>query len=178
MPGPCGYQLIQIDSATGEPMYDGSGQPLVDSSPASRFPAGAITGGFVDIVGGSLGSLIVLPVQSRIGVESGFERQDILFETELGRRYVFPQFIRQKRTMTFRLNPDQLLSFFYLDLVVGGQRDPFYFVADLDNAAITRFFCRKESSFIVKQVDGSQFGAIVDYQMSLTEEPTGLSISA
>src|SRR5438046_764338 len=106
--GACGYYLVQI-GADGEPIYDADGQPA------------------------KAGEFVPLPVQSRLGVEYGFERQDILFETELGRRYVYPQYTRQIRKMTFRLNDStQLVGFYYLDQAVGGQRDPFIFVPDVD----------------------------------------------
>jgi hypothetical protein len=150
--GAPGYYLITIGT-DGEPDYDIDGEPVID------------------------GPLVILPIQSRIGVEYGKERTDIVNETELGRRWVFPQFERRVRRMTFRLTLAQLAEFEVLDEAVGGQRDPFIWVVDTDESPPDTIFVRKESSFIVQQVDNVAHGAIVDLQLNLSEEPTGPEIT-
>jgi len=154
--GPCGYYLVQIGD-DGEPAYDVTGQPIITDPRPGLY---ALTNGDPGSLGIQLqettaGTLVLLPKQARIGVEFGFQRTNTDFETELGRRYVYPRFNRQIRTMVFRLNPSQLLQFFILDQLVGGERDPFFFWPDRDNAA-TLFYCRKEANLTVKQVDGVQ----------------------
>ncbi len=146
------YMLVTLD-ADGEPDYDVDGEPVAS------------------------GIIVELPINSRIGVEYGTERSDIVMETERGRRWVYPQFDRYRRTMTFRLTLDQLAEFETLDEAVGGQRDPFFFIIDNDESPREMIFCRKESSMIVQQLENVAHGAVVDYQMVITEEPTGPEIT-
>lgn len=150
--GAPGYYLLTLDS-DGEPLYTVDGEPIVT------------------------GDIVELPITSRIGVEYGLERSDILMETERGRRLVYPQFERYRRTMNYRLTLTQLDGFETLDAAVGGQRDPFMFVLDTDVSPYEMFMVRKESSMIVKQLENVAHGAIVDYQMIITEEPTGPEIT-
>jgi hypothetical protein len=150
--GAPGYYLIDI-GAYGEPDYDAEGDPVVS------------------------GSLVILPIQSRIGVEYGTERADILHETERGRRYVYPEFNRQVRRMTFRLTLTQLAAFQALDEAVGGQRDPFIWVVDTDESPATRLFVRKDAHFLVRQHPNVGHGELVDLQINLSEEPTGPGIT-
>lgn len=150
--GAPGYMLTSI-GADGEPEYYSDGTPV------------------------ATGSEIELPIQSRIGVEYGTERSDLLMETERGRRWVYPQFTRYRRTMIFRLTLAQLAAFETLDDAVGGQRDPFFFIVDVDVSPQEQIFCRKESSMIVRQLENVAHGAMVDYQMIITEEPVGPEIT-
>ncbi|HTK86991.1 MAG TPA: hypothetical protein VL329_04630 [Nitrospiraceae bacterium] len=150
--GAPGYYLIDLDSE-GEPDYDIDGEPVVS------------------------GTLVELPINSRLGVEYGTEYSDILLETERGRRWVYPQYNRYRRTMNFRLTLAQLAAFQALDEAVGGQRDPFILVLDTDVSPYEQIFCRKESSMIVKQLENVAHGGMVDYQMVITEEPTGPEIT-
>ena len=150
--GAPGYYLLTLDS-DGEPSYTVDGEPIVT------------------------GSLVELPINSRIGVEYGIERSDILMETERLRRWVYPQGERYRRTMNFRLTLSQLAAFQTLDAAVGGQRDPFILVIDTDVSPYEQVFCRKESSMIVKQLENVAHGEVVDYQMVITEEPTGPEIT-
>lgn len=150
--GAPGYYLLTL-GADGEPEYYSDGTPVVSSS------------------------LVELPINSRIGVEYGTERADILMETERGRRWIYPQFTRYRRAMIFRLTLAQLAAFETLDLAVGGQRDPFIFVIDTDVSPTEHIYCRKESSFIVRQLENVAHGAVVDYQMVITEEPVGPEIT-
>jgi len=150
--GAPGYYLLTLDS-NGEPDYDGSGNPVID------------------------GDLVTLPIQSRIGVEYGKERADILHETERGRRWVYPQFDRQVRRMTFRLTLAQMAAFETLDEAVGGQRDPFIWMVDTDESPSTRLFVRKQAHFILRQHPNVGHGELVDLQIDLSEEPTGPGIT-
>lgn len=147
-----GYKLTDLGT-DGEPEYYSDGTPVITDPE------------------------VELPIQSRIGVEYGTERSDLLMETERGRRWIYPQFTRYRRTMVFRLTLAQLAAFQTLDEAVGGQRDPFIFIVDVDVSPQEQIFCRKESSMIVRQLENVAHGAVVDYQMVITEEPTGPEIT-
>lgn len=150
--GAPGYYLLDIGD-DGEPDYDVDGDPVIS------------------------GDLVVLPIQSRIGVEYGKERADILHETERGRRWVYPQFNRQVRRMTFRLTLAQMAAFQTLDEAVGGQRDPFIWVVDTEESPATRLFVRKDAHFILRQHPQVAHGELVDLEIRLSEEPTGPGIT-
>jgi hypothetical protein len=157
-----GYQLVEIDSETGEPVFDNAGQPVASGSP-------------VELGIGRWGRKIVK------------NRTDILLETERGRRYVYPQFDRRSFTILFRRTPLELEIFRELDEAVGGQRDPFLFIPDMDNPDET-IFVRKSPEFdegtesavvgsTIESVLGTNIIRLVEYQFVITEEPTGIEIS-
>lgn len=150
--GAPGYMLVTLN-ADGEPNYNASGQPI------------------------GTGVIVELPINSRIGVEYGTERFNETLETERGRRWIVEKFDRQVRRMTFRLTLANLAAFEALDVAVGGDSDPFFFIVDTDESPTERIFCRKESSFIVRQIENFPHGGLVDYQMSISEEPTGPEIT-
>lgn len=150
--GAPGYYLLTLD-ADGEPDYDIDGEPVIS------------------------GDLVELPIQSRIGVEYGTERSDIVHETERGRRWVYPEFDRRVRRMTFRLTLAQLAAFDTLDAAVHGQRDPFMWVTDVDVSPPERFMVRKDAHHIVRQHPNVQHGELVDLQLNISEEPTGPEIT-
>jgi len=152
VPGVPGYMLV-ILGADGEPTYDVNGNPV------------------------GTGVIVDLPIIQRIGVEYGTERYNETLETERGRRWVVTKFERQVRRMRFRITLAQLVGFETLDLAVGGDRDPFFFIVDTDESPTERIFCRKESGFIVRQVEQVMHGAYVDYEMSISEEPAGPEIT-
>ena len=149
-----GYYLIELDE-NGEPVYDEDGEPVI------------------------AGDLVELPVQCRLGVEYGYEAENLTLTTERGRRWVYPQYEREVRRMTFRLKNDgvQLLAFYNLHIAVNGQRDPFIWIPDVDESPLYRLFCRKEANLMVEQLTNVAHGAIVDYRMTLTEEPRGPAIT-
>jgi hypothetical protein len=149
-----GYYLLALDS-DGEPTYDVNGQPVIT------------------------GNLVELPIQARIGMEYGYEAENLTMTTERGRRWVYPQYEREVRRMTFRLKDDgiQLNAFYDLHVAVRGSRDPFIWIPDVDASPLYRFFCRKEAHLMVEQLRNVAHGRIVDYQMTLTGEPTGPEIT-
>ena len=150
--GAPGYMLVTLNE-DGEPNYTAAGLPI------------------------GTGVIVELPVNSRIGVEYGKERFNETLETERGRRWIVEKFDRQVRRMVFRLTLSDLVAFETLDEAVGGDRDPFFFILDTHESPTERIFCRKESSFIVRQLETVAHGAMVDYAMSISEEPTGPEIT-
>lgn len=148
-----GYYLIELD-ADGEPAYDAFGEPVIS------------------------GSLVELPRQCRIGMEYGYRAESIVLPTERFRTWVYPQADLEVRRMTFRLRVGAELDAFYaLHVAVRGMRDPFIWVPDIDLSPPYTLFCRKEKDFMVTQLPQVAHGAIVDYQMTLTQEPTGPEIT-
>ena len=108
-------------------------------------------------------------------------RQDIVLETELGRRWIFEQFDRQTYAFTFRCTPDDLELFRTLDEAVGGQRDPFLFYPFFDVDPSLAIFVRKTPEFDegTEQpgVLDSAIERIIDYTLTVSEEPTGEEVT-
>lgn len=158
MTGLPGYYLVETDS-TGEPDLDSSGEPTIS------------------------GTLVTLPVADRYGATIGFEENDLVQETEKGRRWVFKQFRRRVRKMIFRCTETELAAFRTLHDAVDGQDQPFIFVPDVSNLNPATFiFCRKDKDFLPKEFDspGMEGGVLVtvfDYALEISEEPTGLEIA-
>jgi hypothetical protein len=126
-------------------------------------------------------ALVVLPVAERYGSLIGIEENDIAFETERGVRYVYKQFKRKVRRMTFRMTEAQLAAFETLHNAVEGQLTPFYFVPDTDNAAVV-LYVRKEPSFLPKELDepavvDGVVTTMYDYTLELTAEVDPISIT-
>lgn len=148
-----GYYLLTLD-ADGEPVYNVSGEPVIS------------------------GSLVTLPVQRRLGAEYGYEAESLIMTTERGRRWVYPEYEREVRRMVFRLQTGaQLDAFYNLHVAVRGHRDPFIFIPDTADSPYYTLFCRKEAHFMVRELENVAYGDIVDYTMTLTEEPTGPAIT-
>lgn len=128
-------------------------------------------------------ALVVLPVAERYGAAIGEQREDLLMETERGKRYVYNQFKRTIRTMTFRVTESQLVAFRTLHEAVNGQATPFYWVVDTDDSASGVLYVRKEKDFRPTELDqptaanGIQV-PMYDYVLSLTGEPTDAQIDA
>lgn len=152
----CGYYLVEI-GADGEPVFDGSGDPIIT------------------------GDLVTLPL-GRWGREIEIERVNTVHETEKGRHWVFPQIERAKRRMTFRVQPSDLGIFATLDAAVGGQRDPFLFVIDVTDSPFDMLFVRKDAGFVEGAEQpvfvGGQIVRLVDYVLTIVEEPKGPGITA
>jgi len=118
--------------------------------------------------------LVLLPVAERYGSTIGIEESDIALETERGVRWIYKQFRRSVRKMTFRVTREQLLAFETLHNQVEGQLTPFYFFPDTDDMDLV-LYVRKEQSFMPKELDepGTVDGiatAVYDYELTLTSE--------
>lgn len=148
-----GYQLVSITN--GEPDYDAFGQPI-----------------------GS-GAVVAFPRPPRWGRKIIKKRQDLVLETEKGRRWLYKQYDRQTYEFTFRVPPLELDEFRALDTAVDGQRDPFLFYPDTDDLSIS-VFVRKDPDFNEgSEQPGVLSGEIArysDYVLIVTEEPTGTQI--
>jgi hypothetical protein len=118
------------------------------------------------------------PIAERYGSDPiGIEEGDLELTTERGRRYIYKQFTRQTRRLVFRGTTAQLQFFKDLHQLLGGQETPFYFLPDNDDEA-TVLFVRKEKDFKPKELDQAAADsdgdtAVYDYELILTEEPSG-----
>ena len=124
----------------------------------------------------------LLPVAERYGVTLGYEEEDILHETERGKKWVYKLFRRRVRKITFRFTEAQYPAFEALHLAVEGQLTPFWYVADSDDPS-SAIFVRKEKDFLPKELDepASDNGtttAVYEYELILTGEVDDLEIEA
>lgn len=150
-----GYYLAQIGS-DGEPEFTAEGLPIPS------------------------GPLVELP-PARWGRSIAKTRQDIVHETELGRRWVYHQFDRRTLEITFRCLSAGLEVLRALDEAVGGQRDPFLLVLDVDASPNGYVLVRKTADFDEGEeqpvmVNGDVV-RLTDYVLILSEEPTGTSVT-
>ncbi len=126
-------------------------------------------------------SIVEFPRAERIGSNLiNRQRTDLIFETEEGVIWPYPQIRRRMFWLNFRVNESQLEVWDALDLLVDGLQEPFYFVPDTD-APGTAILVRKEQNFEPKQLDerGVWDGvemAVFDYAWLLKEEVPNLEI--
>lgn len=134
-------------------------------------PTGAVPGYYLTDPGG----LILLPVAERYGAQIGYDQNQIILETERGRRWVYHQFRRTTYELVYRVTTEQLFLFQALHEAVNGSEIPFYFVHDTADLAAA-VYGRKEKDYQPKEldepgwVDGVET-AIYDYTFRFTSEP-------
>jgi hypothetical protein len=155
----CGYQLILLDGATGEPLFDMDGQPI------------------------ATGSIITLGVP-RWGRTKQKLREDLVLTTEKGYEWIYPQWDRRHYVLTFRILPNKLASsieiFRTLDEAVSGHRDPFLFYENILGSPSSAVLVRKTKDFDegAEQPITYTTGVVrsVDYVLELFEVVTGTDI--
>lgn len=109
------------------------------------------------------------------------EHTDLVFETEEGVLWVYPQVRRGIWRLVFRVTELQLAVFQTLHTLVDGQRIPFYFVPDTADPN-TVYLVRKEKDFNPQQIDiptyiGGVIVPIYDYVLEMREESAAAQLA-
>ena len=151
-----GYRLVDVDS-TGEPIYDSAGGVTPE------------------------GAMVVLPVAERWGATIGWEESDLAYESERGRSWIYKQFSKRIRRVSFRFSAADWDAFEALHVAVGGQDTPFFYYPDSAVTAVY-LFCRKEKDFLPRELDQEGYFdgvkmAVFDYNMDLREEPASSEVA-
>lgn len=151
-----GYYLVQIGD-DGQPVFDTNGQPIPD------------------------GSIILFPVIGRWGRTIKTRRDAIRLKTERGRNWIYPQASIRTRELIFDCLPADLSAFQDLDDAVGGDRDPFLYVEDVNASPTGWIFVRKDPDWDEGEETPVKISSAVTrrvrFVLHLEEEPTGTEVT-
>lgn len=121
-----------------------------------------------------IGSRVVFPRGRRIGnYQPRTERTIISGETYGGASYHYPVNSRKTFNPSWRVLLSELAIFETLESAVIGSTYPWLYIKDISAAAC--YYVRKEPSFEPTEADKST-EPVMDYQMTLREEPRGLEV--
>ncbi len=120
-------------------------------------------------------TFIELPVAPRYDPSMGVEDVENAFETNIGVRWIYPLFERDRWELSFILTKDQLQDFRDMHDTVG--RDPFYFRLT-DASPAEYIYCRKEPGFMPRGIgEGTETGKpIYELKMILVGEIDAVDI--
>lgn len=121
-----------------------------------------------------IGTRVVFPRGRRIGnYQPRTERTIISGETYGGASYHYPVHSRKTFNPTWRVLLSELAIFETLESAVIGSTYPWLYIPEITAAAC--YYVRKEPSFEPTEFDKST-EPVMDYQMTLREEPRGLEV--
>ncbi len=96
-------------------------------------------------------TFVELPVSPRYDPVMGEEQADNAFETNMGNRWIYGLYDRDRWELTFILTNAQLPAFRAMHDAVDGQRTPFYFrLTDVSPAEF--IYARKEQGFLPRGI--------------------------
>jgi hypothetical protein len=113
---------------------------------------------------------VTFPKGPRFDWAPGLEEQNIVLETDSGRRFIYPQFQRDSWSITFRFSDMDRQHFQDFHNAVDGQLNQFYLTVGANNAAIAVIYGRKSVSFLPAGISVASVPVIYEYKFSVFGE--------
>lgn len=115
----------------------------------------------------NLPGILRTPIAPKHGSAFDADEQNVVHETNRGRRHVYRLFTRSVWRLSFRFSETEKPTWRAMHDAVDGELTPFYF-----RVGTTVLYCRKEAGFRPRMLAEPTKGPVYDYELILTEEIT------